>query len=307
MCRERKRENVWRVPQLSSTHEPFCVVYMAVCCSVLQCVAMCCNVSQCAAVCRSLLPWHSVLFTCVLHRCDSYPYMTLICSIDMCRLYVSSVCKIQISHEYVWFVCARWQVPQPSSTHEKFLKVAVCAFSRATASMRRRLLLLLPCCRLANRSDTYMCVCMYMYMVQCIYTCVYIYIYVCIYVRMFMCGYIYIYIYICVCVYLYIDAAPSAATAAVLSVGKQVLFVYVCMHVYVYGSMYIYVCMYIYIFTSIYVRMFMCVCVYIYIYIYIYMYIYVLMQHCLRLLLPCCRLANRSYLYVCVCMCMYMC
>ena len=32
-----------------------CILYVAVCCSVLQCVAMCCSVLQCLAVCCNVL------------------------------------------------------------------------------------------------------------------------------------------------------------------------------------------------------------------------------------------------------------
>jgi len=49
----------------------FQAVYVAVCCSVLQCVAVCCSVLQCVAVCCSVLLFREAtkwcFGLCVLH------------------------------------------------------------------------------------------------------------------------------------------------------------------------------------------------------------------------------------------------
>jgi len=57
------------------------LVYVAVCCSVLQCLAICCSVLQCVAVCCSAL--HSLLerlrvVPWLIHMCDLFSCVTML-------------------------------------------------------------------------------------------------------------------------------------------------------------------------------------------------------------------------------------
>jgi len=119
-----------------------CCSELAVCCSVLQCVAVCCGVLQCVAVCCSVLQCVAVCCSvpclCVLHRvaCCSVLRVAVCCSnkdpLDLISLCVAVVlqCMAAVKIQQIPYLyalqCAAVYCSSEDPPDAISLRVAVC-------------------------------------------------------------------------------------------------------------------------------------------------------------------------------------
>ena len=146
------------------------MLFVAVCCSVLQCVAVCCSVLQCKESwsCSRTYDRHKRMFMWILYMCI--------------RAYVYNTYRY-IIHKHI------------------YIYIHICIYICICISIY-------PCIYVYTYVCIHMYTCIYIYIHTYIYIDMYIYVWmyvhICIYAYIYVYLYIYTHIYICICVCMYI-------------------------------------------------------------------------------------------------------
>ena len=156
------------------------VVRIAVCCSVLQCVAVCCSVLQCITACCSVLQRVAVPKMWQMTENASYRYT---------------------ANNFEGFPQRFFHVKLLAATRVRLflcMQYVACVFTYAYASICIYVYVYTKMC-VYTYTYIYLCICIPTYA----YICIYIYTYICIYIYTYKFINIYKYIYTNMCVYKY--------------------------------------------------------------------------------------------------------